>query len=182
MTETELFYGHKRHLIVAGVASLGGLLTALIYVLYSTPYTMVLFLLIGQLFILLGIIIYVYVIVRDIRANLESVVEKRFKQGEIIFRQGEIGDRVYVIIEGEVEVVREERDKKAMVLARLGPEEYFGEMALLRNTPRSATVRAFTEVRTLTIHQTHFAELFAHVPALRKSVESVMGGRSRAER
>jgi len=180
--ETELFYRHKKHLIVAGSASVGGLLTAVIYVLYSTPYTMVLFLLIGQVLNLVGIGTFVYVIVRDIRANLESVVEKRFKQGETIFRQGDIGDRVYVIIKGEVEVVREDAEKRPTVLARLGPEEYFGEMALLRNVPRSASVRALTEVQTLTIHQTHFGELFAHVPALRKSVESVMRGRSTEEK
>ena len=182
MTEAELLYGHRKHLIAAGVASIGGLLTAVVYVLHSSPYTMVLFLMAGLPVILLGILLYVYVVVKDIRANLESVVEKRFEQGETIFRQGEIGDRVYVIIKGEVEVVREDMEKEPMVLARLGPEEYFGEMALLRNAPRSATVRALTDVQTLTIHQAHFGELFAHIPALRKSVELVMTDRSGGHR
>lgn len=171
-------YIHQKHLIAAGLAGIVGLLTAIIYMVHSSPYTMILFLMFGQIFTLSAIIIFVYVVVRDIKANLESVVEKRFKQGEVIFRQGEIGDRVYVIIKGEVEVVREEAEKAPTILARLGPEEYFGEMALLRNAPRSATVRALTDVQALTIHQTHFGELFTHVPALRKSVESVMRGRS----
>lgn len=178
----EPLYRHKKHLIVAGLAGLIGLLTALLYMVHSTPYTMILFVTIGQMLTLSGIVIYVYVVATDIKANLESVVEQRFKQGEIIFRQGEIGDRVHVIIKGEVEVVREEKERGPMVLARLGPEEYFGEMALLRNAPRSATVRALTDVETLTIHQTDFAELFAHVPALRKSVESMMRRRSSGQR
>ena len=67
--------------------------------------------------------------------------EAHYEPGEPIVRQGEIGDRFYIIARGAVEVVREDGDTCTR-LARLGPGEHFGEVALLQNVPRTATVRA----------------------------------------
>jgi len=177
---TEIPYRYKKHLIVAAGLGLLGLLTALVYMLKSTPYTMILFVMGGQTLIFLAIALFVYAMVGDLKARLESVVEKRFKQGEVIFRQGDIGDRLYVIAKGEVEVVREDPEKGETVLARLGPGEYFGEMALLSKAPRNATIRAVTDVETLTIHRDDFSSLYTHIPALRQSIEAVMKQRRSA--
>src|SRR5262249_53497056 len=65
---------------------------------------------------------------------------EHFEPGQDVFHQGELGDRVYIILSGQAEVVREDA-AGAHVLARLGPGECFGEMALLNQTTRSATVR-----------------------------------------
>ena len=62
--------------------------------------------------------------------------------GEVVFRQGDVGDRYYVVESGDVEVVGDGR-----VVATLGPGEGFGEIALLRRTPRTATVVARSDVR-----------------------------------
>ena len=62
--------------------------------------------------------------------------------GEVVFRQGDVGDRYYVVESGEVEVVGDGR-----VVATLGPGEGFGEIALLRRTRRTATVVARSDVR-----------------------------------
>lgn len=67
------------------------------------------------------------------------------KTGEAVFAEGDIGTSFYVLIAGDV-VVEKRRDGRAVELARLGPGECFGEMALVGNDVRSATVRALNEV------------------------------------
>jgi signal-transduction protein with cAMP-binding, CBS, and nucleotidyltransferase domain len=63
------------------------------------------------------------------------------RAGEAVFNEGDIGSAFYVLIAGEV-VVQKQRNAEAVTLATLGPGECFGEMALVRNDVRSATVRA----------------------------------------
>ena len=103
-----------------------------------------------------------------------SISQEHFEPGETIFRQGDWGDRVYVIVKGEVEVVREEPGKGEIVLRKQGPGEYFGEIALISNAPRTATVRTLTGVDALTIERGAFIALLAHLPPLRKIFEQVM--------
>jgi uncharacterized protein YhbP (UPF0306 family) len=73
-----------------------------------------------------------------IRAQLERI---EVKAGTVIVRQGAPADKFFIIAEGEVEVVSEEEHENR-TLARLGPGEFFGELALLRDTRRTATVQA----------------------------------------
>ena len=75
---------------------------------------------------------------------------KVYQDGEIIVRQGEIGNAMYVIQSGKAEVV-EEVNGKAVPLAVLGENDFFGEMALFEDQARSATVRALGAVRVLTV-------------------------------
>lgn len=74
----------------------------------------------------------------EISEFLRLCQRRTFASGEAVFRQGETGDFLYVILSGEVAVVRGEGENKREV--RLGPGEVFGEMALLENEPRSASV------------------------------------------
>ena len=76
--------------------------------------------------------------VDSVRANLQTM---QFDEGEVIVRQGAPADKFFIIIEGEVEVTREEAGEDHD-LATLKPGEFFGEMAILREAPRMATVRA----------------------------------------
>jgi putative ABC transport system ATP-binding protein len=62
--------------------------------------------------------------------------------GQVLFEQGDRGDLVYVVEEGEVEIVRLRSDGSEEVRARVGPGRYFGELAPLFGLPRSATARA----------------------------------------
>jgi NADH dehydrogenase len=85
---------------------------------------------------------------------------------EVIFQQGDRGDRLYVIVEGEVEVVREDAGRET-VLARLGPGECFGEMALVSDNPRMATARTVGPCKLLTLDRDAFAALFSYLPPMR---------------
>jgi CRP-like cAMP-binding protein len=75
---------------------------------------------------------------------------KVYRNGEIILREGEVGDCIYVIQSGRVEVLHE-RNGKAVQMVVLGEGDTFGEIALLERGTRSATVRALGEVRVLTL-------------------------------
>jgi len=80
----------------------------------------------------------------------QGALGKIYLDGDPIVRQGEVGDCMYVVQAGEVEVaVRAEGGEKA--LACLGPGDFFGEMAVFEREVRSATVRARGEARVLKI-------------------------------
>lgn len=74
--------------------------------------------------------------------------------GSVVFNEGDMGDSFYVVIAGEV-VVQKAGGKQPVELARLGPGSCFGEMGLVGNRLRSATVRALDDVVTLCFHREH---------------------------
>jgi putative peptide zinc metalloprotease protein len=108
----------------------------------------------------------------------DRLLVTRYLPGDLIVRQGDRGDRFYIIVDGQVEVFREEAGATTR-LATLGPGEVFGEMALLNQAPRFATVRALTAVETYTLSETDFAELLRHEPA-RDSLWSMAAQRVRS--
>lgn len=74
----------------------------------------------------------------------------RYEAGQVVFEEGELGDSLYVIVSGEVEVVQR-IGPRAQVIAELSPPEFFGEMSLIDKEYRSATVRAKSEAELLKI-------------------------------
>lgn len=93
-----------------------------------------------------------------------DIKHQHFEPGEIVFNQGDIGDSVYVIESGEVEVLREENGT-VKLLATLTTNDYFGEMAVLSDKTRSATIRAKTSSNVLHIPKIEFDKLKQSVPA-----------------
>lgn len=90
---------------------------------------------------------------------------KVYQDGEIIVRQGEVGNAMYVIQSGKAEVV-EEVNGKTVPLAVLGENDFFGEMALFEDQVRSATVRALGPVRVLTVDKKTLLRRIQQDPAL----------------
>jgi MFS family permease len=91
---------------------------------------------------------------------------------EAVFDQGEHGDRFYLIETGEAAVVRDGEQ-----LARLGPGDYFGEIALVRDVPRTAGVRAETALTLLTLDRDEFiAAVTGHAPS-REAADAVITSR-----
>lgn len=78
--------------------------------------------------------------------------ERRFRSGEVMLQEGSVGHELYLVIEGLVEVVKR-REGEEILLAKRGPGELLGEMALLEEGRRSATVRALESTRVLAISE-----------------------------
>jgi NADH dehydrogenase len=93
-----------------------------------------------------------------------GIRNQHFEPGDIIFQQGDLGDSVYVIEEGECEALREEKGEREL-LTTLSRGEYFGEMALLSDRTRNATIRARTAMDVLIIPKGDFNKLRRSVPA-----------------
>jgi uncharacterized protein YhbP (UPF0306 family) len=81
--------------------------------------------------------------------------------GEIIVRQGAPADKIFIIVKGEVSVEREEPDGTKVELETLRDGQFFGEVAILRDTPREATARAETDVTLLALQKDTFQKLVA---------------------
>ncbi|MDP3235232.1 MAG: cyclic nucleotide-binding domain-containing protein [Myxococcales bacterium] len=69
--------------------------------------------------------------------------------GQVLFEEGELGDSIYVVVQGEVEVTRRDSTGSPACIATLGPQQFFGEMSLIDKEYRSATVRARTACELL---------------------------------
>ena len=103
---------------------------------------------------------------------------KVYQDGEAIVRQGEVGDCMYVIQEGQVEVLVE-RDGKETRLDSLEAGDFFGEMAIVERQVRMATVRAKGQVRALTIDKRNFLRRIHEDPSLAYRILQTMSHRVR---
>jgi cAMP-dependent protein kinase regulator len=99
---------------------------------------------------------------------LEAVLTRiglvQLEAGQVLFREGEPGDTLYVVAEGEVGVAREGPPRSAV--ARLGPGSFFGEVALVTDQPRNATVEAITATQLLAIDRALVSTLVADHPGV----------------
>jgi uncharacterized membrane protein len=113
-------------------------------------------------------------------AGIRDIMEElKFKPGQVIIREGETGDLFYVITEGRVEIIVRDADGSDVVLHEAGPGDFFGELSMLTNEPRSARVRATESVTTLALGRDEFFEfLRAHTHAA-IDVLVELGGRLR---
>jgi CRP/FNR family transcriptional regulator len=103
---------------------------------------------------------------------------KKYKDGEIIIRQGETGSCMYVIQQGEVEVVVDAKGQE-LKLRTLGPNDFFGEMALFEEETRTATVRTKGTARILTIDKKSFLGGIHEDPSLAFRIVQTMSHRIR---
>jgi CRP-like cAMP-binding protein len=108
----------------------------------------------------------------------KGTLGKLYENGEVIVRQGEAGDCMYVVQEGQVEVVVE-RDGKEVPLRVLGEGEFIGEMSLFEREVRSATVRALGPARLLTVDRTGFLRRIHQDPSLAFRVVETLSRRVR---
>jgi NADH dehydrogenase len=110
-------------------------------------------------------------------AGSRGLTREHYEPGQLVFRQGDLGDRLYIILSGEAEVHRTD-DAGEILLARLGPGQCFGEMALVQETTRNASVRCARTMDVLSLPKQEFAVLAAYLPDLRRRFERLTEERS----
>lgn len=93
----------------------------------------------------------------------EGVVHD-FSPAEVIVHEGSEGHSFFIIVEGDVEVIKHEEGPRIVTLARLHPGTFFGEMCVVDPVPRAATVRAISKVTVIEIKAATLHHLFKKMP------------------
>jgi len=112
-------------------------------------------------------------------ASVTEVVD--YPAGETVIKEGEAGETMYLVIEGEVSVIKErgEASEDEMELAKIGAGDYFGEMALFEDSVRSASIRTDQKSRFLVLHKQEFTEIVREYPQIALSICKALSGRLR---
>jgi CRP-like cAMP-binding protein len=95
----------------------------------------------------------------------EASLGKDYKDGDIIFEENSIGKEMYIILTGNAKVIKK-KDGAETTLATLEEGDFFGEMSLFDNSPRSATVKALGDIKLLEINQKNFLKKISRDPSL----------------
>lgn len=118
----------------------------------------------------------------ELAAVARTVRRRQCPRGTLILAQDEPGSVGFLIISGSVDVLLESEDGRQFIIARLGPGDHFGEMALLDAEPRSATVMATADTELLVMRRDEFlAELLRHPRTMLRMLVSLSRRLRRAD-
>jgi CRP/FNR family transcriptional regulator, cyclic AMP receptor protein len=115
----------------------------------------------------------------ELRDLAERLVPRRFGSGQVIFHLGDPGGLLYIIIEGTVKISNATPDGQEALLAILGAGDFFGELALLDDAPRSATAEALQPTQTVTLHRDEFIRFLGENPEFAYHVLQTLARRIR---
>jgi len=122
---------------------------------------------------------------RDLIHILENLQERTYLKGETIFTQGDIGRALFIVFSGKIALSRLERGtEKSEIIAEVQPGEFFGEMALLEEMPRTATVYALEETKVFMLFKIKLETLLFARPkigvVIATQLAKIMSARLRA--
>lgn len=107
------------------------------------------------------------------------LVVRRFSAGQIVFHHGDPGGLLYIVSKGRVKITHSTPDGQEAMLAIVGVGDFFGELALLDDSPRSATAEALESTETLTLHREDFMRFIQANPDFSLHVLQTMARRIR---
>ncbi|GAC1431396.1 MAG: Crp/Fnr family transcriptional regulator [Thermoanaerobaculia bacterium] len=116
---------------------------------------------------------------RELAAIAGVAKTRRYAKDDVIFHAAESGDVFCVIREGKVKITMISPEGKEIILTMMGPGEFFGEMALLDDAPRSATVVALEPLEVVTIWRTDFLQILADNFSITRKLLSELSKRVR---
>jgi signal transduction histidine kinase len=117
---------------------------------------------------------------RQLRALVPEGRSRSFPAGEVIFAAGDHGDGFYVVESGSVRISAVVGQNEPRVLATIGPDEFFGEMAVMDDAPRSASAIAETDTKAIFIERDQLLRLLEGQPQLALALIREFSGRMRA--
>jgi CRP/FNR family transcriptional regulator, cyclic AMP receptor protein len=115
----------------------------------------------------------------DLRELAGGLAERRFKAGQIVINQGDVGDRMYIVAAGHLNIFLPGEDSRRVSLKDVARGEYFGEVALFDEKPRSASVLATTDVELLELRGETLAVYLERRPRAAVSVLRTVAQRLR---
>jgi CRP/FNR family transcriptional regulator, cyclic AMP receptor protein len=110
----------------------------------------------------------------------QVAVPRAFDGQQVIFREGDDSDTCYIVRSGHARAIRQHSDGRMITLARFGPGDIFGELAMFDDERRSATVEALDELSTLAIPGSAMRALLARHPEIAVKLVIALGRRLRA--
>jgi CRP-like cAMP-binding protein len=117
----------------------------------------------------------------ELRLVIPSIRVSQFGRGEVLIHQGEKGDCFFILRRGSVEVIDEGSDGRAPIIVshidHLSDNNFFGEIALLKGEPRTATIRASTDVEVMEINRSGFTNLFRARPETAAGIAAIAAAR-----
>jgi HEAT repeat protein len=120
-----------------------------------------------RMIVLKRIPIFNDILVEQLQVMAKISVEKLFKEGDILFRQNDPGDELYIVVDGQVSIgLFNDDESEFTVLATYSESSFFGEMTLFRGGTRSATAIAATDILALTIRREALTTLIKQYPEL----------------
>ncbi len=102
-----------------------------------------------------------------------------FRRGEVVFAEGEPGDTLYIITAGKVKIGRKSVDGRESLITLMGPSDMFGELAIFDPGPRTSSVTALTEVKTVVMSRTVLRSWIADRPEIAEQLLRVLARRLR---
>jgi Cyclic nucleotide-binding domain len=115
----------------------------------------------------------------DLKHVGEVVSEHAFPAGAVVAEQGEPGDELYILVEGEISVVLAADGRSEVEVARRGIGDYVGEMSLVSGEPRMATLLCLTDVRALALDRKRFERILRERPDASLAMMRVLSSRLR---
>ena len=132
-----------------------------------------------KILLLKGIEIFEGLTVGELAAVASVSEEADYPAGEVVIREGDPGETMYLIIRGQVSVIKGLGSDTEIELDRIEQGDYFGEMALFENIARTASIRTDTPSRLLILHKQEFKEIVREYPQIALEICKVLSGRIR---
>lgn len=124
----------------------------------------------NELFLVRSVTLFAGMSLDQIEAIRNICVEHHYPKGQTLFKEGELGAHLYLLLSGRIEIVKGAGGPQATSLAVLGSGDHFGELSLLDSQERSATAVVLEDARVLTLEKTRFEQLCLDFPELGLSI------------
>lgn len=111
----------------------------------------------------------------------EDLDIRNYKPGDIVFKQGEVGDEAYIVEKGMIEITKEADNGSAMMLNTVKRGKMFGEMALIDASPRMATARAVGNTTLIVIPKAAFEKLLGNTDVVVRTILNTVMDRLRQQ-